>query len=264
LVFAVFGRVVEQIADDLRQPCRIGPDRHRFVRQFYGQLVPAGFQQRPNRFDGATGGVAQVDVFAAQVGFAARDARNVEQVVDEAGQQPHLTVHHLARVLESRRVVRRELHHFQAVANRRQRVAQLVRQHRQEFILSAIGLAQLRGLPIHFGDVVAHQVLSRTIAQRGSHGVEKLQDVQRAAQQGNVADFDQRSQRPAQRSFGRRQHENRQTRPRRLMSQNVDHTRDTIAAYRLVRNNRGSCPRFDLATKLDQRRAIEMFQAGSC
>ena len=98
------------------------------------RLTPAAGQLRLRRFNGAFDDRAQVDAFLAQRQLAASDAADVHQVVDQPHQLQDLPLHHAGGVA---RRLGRALHAEDRgdVAQRRQRVTELVRQRREEFIL---------------------------------------------------------------------------------------------------------------------------------
>ena len=65
------------------------------------------------------------------------------QVVDQPGEVLDLPLHHRAHVLRRRRSsASPSLQDVQGVADRGQRVAELVGEHRQELVLAAVGLLQ--------------------------------------------------------------------------------------------------------------------------
>jgi hypothetical protein len=66
---------------------------------------------------------------------------HVQKVVYEPGELLHLTVDHAARPLKLGRARLRHLQDLNGVPDRRQRIAQLVRKHRDEFILATVGVA---------------------------------------------------------------------------------------------------------------------------
>ena len=82
----------------------------------------------------------QVERLLAQQDLAARDARHVEQVVDQPGHVPDLAVHHVACRRGDRGTDARHLQDVQRIANGCQRIAQLVSEHGQELVLAAIVL----------------------------------------------------------------------------------------------------------------------------
>jgi hypothetical protein len=89
------------------------------------------------------------DPLLAQVELAAIDAADVEQVVDEARQLGDLPLHHVDGLLGQRGAGLR-LQQREAIAQRRERIPELVRQHREELALVRVGPLQLRGTLAQF------------------------------------------------------------------------------------------------------------------
>jgi hypothetical protein len=97
--------------------------------------------------DGLGGGprdVAKVGGLRAQRQLAARDPAHVEQVVHESTEVPELALDHLvapAHLATAGGLLAQQLHH---VPDRGERIAQLVRQHREELVLAPVAIAQRR------------------------------------------------------------------------------------------------------------------------
>jgi hypothetical protein len=141
----IFDGVVEKIGEDLREAHRIGVDVERFGRRRHRQGMAAAFERGLRGFDGVGDGVAQIDARPAQLDLPARDARHLKQIVDQPDEMLRLTVDHAEELATAAVALRRfALQHIDGVADRRERIAQLMRQRRQKLILAAIGLAQLR------------------------------------------------------------------------------------------------------------------------
>src|SRR4051812_39034002 len=85
---------------------------------------------------------AEAHQLAADRELAARDARDVEEIVDEPRHLVDLAVDHRARPFELRREAALLGEQRDRVADRRERVAQLVRQHGEELVLAPVGFAQ--------------------------------------------------------------------------------------------------------------------------
>jgi hypothetical protein len=98
--------------------------------------------QRPRHDQSLIHGAGQRVGFLAQCDLAARDAGNIEQIVDQPGQMDDLPLDDFLRPTYPR------LGRFQAgedmggVADRRQRVAQLVAEHGEKLILAPVRLDQ--------------------------------------------------------------------------------------------------------------------------
>ena len=80
-------------------------------------------------------------VLASQFDLAARDARDVQQIVDQPCQVIHLPLDDGRRAGAGLVAVRR-VEQRQRVADRRQRVAQLVREDGDELVLAMVGLGE--------------------------------------------------------------------------------------------------------------------------
>ena len=117
------------------------------------QLVAGRVDQRPARLDGARDHLTERDALQPELDLAAGDARDLQQVVDQPDHVVDLPVHDLERRLE-RSLGLRQRQRLQRVANRRERIAQLVRQRGQELVLAPVGLLQ-RGIGALAGADVA-------------------------------------------------------------------------------------------------------------
>ncbi len=147
----VLAAVVQQVAEHLRQARRIGFDIDRFVGQRHAQGVLSGLGQRPRCFQRLLQHRGQLDRLRAQFEPVVRDAVQVEQVVDQSHQLRQLALHRVARTLHQGAIVAGAFHHRERVAQRRQRVAQLVRQRGQELVLAPIRLGEAVGQAAQLG-----------------------------------------------------------------------------------------------------------------
>ena len=93
--------VVQQVADDLRQPRRVGVEIDRLRRQRDRQLVVHALVQRADGLDGLLDDGRELDALFAQLDLASRDAAHVEQVVDQPRHLADLALQHLGRRLHS-------------------------------------------------------------------------------------------------------------------------------------------------------------------
>ena len=138
----IFRGIGEQVRQCLGQPQRIDHQLHRFSRQHDVDAVPLGVDQRPRGLDRRRHQRCQVHRFLAQLQPAAGDARHVQQVVQQQRHALYLARDHIPAPLQLPFIGRRRLQQLGRIANRRQRIAQLVRQRRQELILAPVRLAQ--------------------------------------------------------------------------------------------------------------------------
>ena len=123
------------------EPRLVAAHGKRRVGNLETQLMLHGLRQRARRFDRVTNG-AQIDRVAADFERAARDARHVQKVVEQARHVRELAIDHAPRI---RRHLRRRarLHQLRRIADRGERISEFVGEGRQELILAAIRLAQL-------------------------------------------------------------------------------------------------------------------------
>jgi len=135
-------RVVQQVAEHLRQACRVGVEHGGLGRQDHRQPVAGGGDVRAAGLERHVDHALERDALLAQREAAARDAADVEQVVDQARELVDLPVDHLAAPghLWIELVLLAE--DGDGVADRRQRIAQLVREHGEEIVLAPLGFAQ--------------------------------------------------------------------------------------------------------------------------
>jgi len=128
--------------DHLRQPVLISVDEYglgsgemldpHFVLCELGPMVS---QRLPHQ-------LVEIQSFALQCEFVARNPGHVEQIVDQASQLPDLPANHdlsTARLFTTGRCVVKDV---ETVGYGRERIAQFVRKHGQKLVLVAIHLAQ--------------------------------------------------------------------------------------------------------------------------
>ena len=142
-MLAVLRGVVEEVGENLPEPGRVGVEVDWLRWQFHDQCVAAGVDDGAARFHGVVQHRCEFDPLLAELQFPATDATHVEQVVDEVDHLCELTFHHRADALDRRRVVR-DPQNLQAVTDWCERVAEFVRERREEFVFAAAGLGQFR------------------------------------------------------------------------------------------------------------------------
>src|SRR5256885_220372 len=86
---------------------------------------------------------AQEKGLLPKLDLSARDARDVEQVIDQPGHVLDLSLHDLARPRDAVWLALVDAHDLQCGRHRRQRVSELVPEHREELIFAAIDLGEL-------------------------------------------------------------------------------------------------------------------------
>jgi hypothetical protein len=110
----------------------------------------------------------------------ARDARDVEQVVDEARHVAYLAADDGAALAHPGFVQAADAQQVGGGADRRQRVAQLVRQHREEFVLAPVRGAQLVLGRLALGDVAEERDEAAVRRRIGAHLAPDLGAVRHA------------------------------------------------------------------------------------
>ena len=144
-------RVVEQVAEDLDQALRIAVHDRRRVADVEHEALLLGVDRVPARFRGDAEDLVELEVAPLQAELAGADARAVEQVVDQPGDQRRLALHELQLPLLGDGVDARVGEQRGRHPDRRERVAQRVRRHRDEVDLPVVrrfglGLQLLRDL----------------------------------------------------------------------------------------------------------------------
>ena len=95
------------------------------------------------RGDGVFDNVHHRDGLALQGDLALADPRDVEEIVNQPSHVDHLSLDHLKIGRPGTNFTDRGLlHQLQGVANRREWIAQLMRQHGEEFIFPAVRLLE--------------------------------------------------------------------------------------------------------------------------
>src|SRR4029078_991512 len=90
----------------------------------------APVEVRPQRLDDAFDDIAKIEQLALQRDLAARDAADVEQIVDEPRQLARLPRDDLACPFGRGEIVRPKRRDVQRALDRREWIAELVREHR--------------------------------------------------------------------------------------------------------------------------------------
>ncbi len=99
----------------------------------------AGVDERPARLHGAGDDTSHVHAFHLQMDLAARDARQIEQIVHQPDELMHLAIDHLVKRLCVRLVGTAQAEQLDSIADRRQGIAQFVGEHGEKFVFVAVG-----------------------------------------------------------------------------------------------------------------------------
>ena len=141
----VLARVAQQVADDLGEPYRVAVQIDGSLREDDRQVVLHGFDERPDGLDGVVHDRGELERLLSKLDLSERDATHVEQVVHEPHHVADLALHHVGAGGDDRGVIAGQAHDPERVADRRERVPQLVRQHREELVLSPVGVGEVGG-----------------------------------------------------------------------------------------------------------------------
>ncbi len=107
-------------------------------------MVFDGLDQRTTRFHAVLHNRRQVDSLLAQRDLAAGDPRHFEQVVHQAHHVADLAVHHVADTFADWVVLAGQSQNMEGIANRCERVSQLVGEDGKELVLAAIDITQCK------------------------------------------------------------------------------------------------------------------------
>ena len=139
----VLGGVVQEIGEDLGEPRRVDVEHDRALREVRRAAracnrraeagSPARRARRPGRARSA---------LSARDDLSAGDPGDVEQVVDDAGHVLDLLGDDVDRPVEVGPARPFDAHDLNGVADRSQRVSQLVGEHGEEVILALVGVAE--------------------------------------------------------------------------------------------------------------------------
>jgi hypothetical protein len=143
-VGSISGRIGEEVREDLGEAHRIAGHRDRLGRHLHRQGMLGGIEQRPAGFHRGANNRHQVDGFMAHLDHAPRDARDFEQIFDQADEVTDLALHDIAHVRRHWVVKVRKLEQLGRSDQRRKRIAQLVAEHCEELVPFA---GRLRGAP---------------------------------------------------------------------------------------------------------------------
>ncbi len=145
------------------------------------QAVAALLEQRTGHLDRLGQRPIDVDLLDLQLDLAARRARHVHQVVHQAHQVIDLALDDLA--LAQRCPVAAHAHQLQRGDDRRERVAQLMAEHGQEFVLGAVGCRQFFQQALAFGmGALQAAPAAHLLGDVGRHQDHTLLFARRAAQ----------------------------------------------------------------------------------
>ena len=134
--------------------------------------MPAFLDQWIDSLHGLCDCVREVDRLASQLDAPLRDSRDIEQVIDEPNQNSHLPLHDADRPVRVRLSRSCAGQYFGCAANRCERIAQLMCEHREKLVL----------LPVRGLQPRARQHVGRDVA-------EVADNAEACVRQRNTADL---------------------------------------------------------------------------
>jgi hypothetical protein len=258
----VLGGVVHEVADDLREPRLIARHPDRIGGQLDAQIVVRSVDRGLPELEGGLDHGAQVEAVAAQFDLAGGDSRDVEQVVDQLDEQAALPVHHAEHAIPRRRLGRAVQQDLEPVAERAQRVAQLVREGRQELVLAPVGLAKRLFGGGLADELIADLVLAPARPQRGVDRADERPRRRRQVEQRHVRETRQRPLRERGSLPVAGQQHRRNVGPRRLRCERRQkRPRHPSRQRRVGQDDRADTPR-NLARQLVEPRARQAIDPG--
>ena len=160
-IVGVLGSVGEQVDDHLLQAGGVCVQPDGLWRQRHGEHMPMLRDERLRRLHRPFDDAFDADPFPPKPNPTGADAGDIQQIVDQVRQLTDLARDDAAGLQLDRVLVRLPAQQHQGVADRRQRVAEFVAQHRQELVLAAGQIGQRLGLfqglalqPVARGDVL--------------------------------------------------------------------------------------------------------------
>ena len=134
-------RVVQQVGDHLSEPRGIGLDEERLLGDFDGELLSPLRDHVAPGVDRRVHDALQGHGAPLEPDLPAGDPRNVQEIVHEPRQVLRLAADDLPRLRDQPGIVVPE--ELDCMQDRGERIAQLVREHREELVLAAVRFDQL-------------------------------------------------------------------------------------------------------------------------
>ena len=138
----VLAGVVEQIAECLSEPHRIGIEIYGRDGQRHGQFVPGGLHCRAAGFNRLMDSRRQVDRLAAKLNLTLAYAVHVQEIIHQTDHLTDLSLHDLESRLDCLSVALFVSNDLEGVAHWCEGVPKFMGQHRQELVLAPVGLFQ--------------------------------------------------------------------------------------------------------------------------
>ena len=138
----VLDGVAQQITDDLTQANLIGVHVYRLFRNPHRQLMTPRIDLLAHCFYCCVDDFGHIDPLNPQLHETVRNARDIEQVIEQAGHVIDLPLQGVARQSRDGRFVGRFCEQVRSCGERGERIAQFMRENGEEFVLAATSLLQ--------------------------------------------------------------------------------------------------------------------------
>ena len=147
-----------------------------------------GVDKRPGGVDGGVHGCLDVNRLEPKLDTAARDAGQIEQILDQPHHVRHLAPDEVDGVLPFLGTGAFMLQQAQRIGNGRQGVAQLVGERRQEFVLAPGVKLQLLLRSADREELLPNLILPAPGLDGGAHGANEGDDPHRTLEHRHVAE----------------------------------------------------------------------------
>src|SRR5229473_1891092 len=105
--------------------------------------MPAGIKQRLADLDRSANRLGNFQGFLLELNLAARNPRDVQKIVDQAGEMPHLPLDNRLGPVQPVGIRTHASQQLGRISDRRQRITQFMAQHRKKFVLVPIRILKL-------------------------------------------------------------------------------------------------------------------------
>lgn len=151
--------IVQEIAHHLGQAGRVRVEDDRARRQTHGQLVVSLLVDGMGGLDGVVNAGRELHALTAELDRPPTDAAHVQQVVHEPHDLTDVPLHDHGRRADGLAIPVGQPQDLQRVADRGEGVAELVGQHRQELVLTAVAHGHVGRVSLQLLLALAHAIL---------------------------------------------------------------------------------------------------------
>jgi len=134
----VLRRIDQDVGKDLGEADQVAVEKHLLVRNRHHELVPGRVDHRLRDLDRVLDDRGQLEALDAKRELRPRQPRDVEQILEQTGHLVGLPAHDAVAPGDARIRRRDVAKDVDGVADRRERIAQLVRERREELVLAPV------------------------------------------------------------------------------------------------------------------------------